>query len=107
MRWADVVRKLGRCEVQTQSVGSRLEVDERFEMGVVHGPLLGRETVLVVGNRQLPIEWLRNICTLAEYQEDLLVDLEACQLVELSCNECLYIPKIHQTPKEHEAQVVK
>jgi hypothetical protein len=54
-----------------------LKVDKRFEVGVVYGPLLWRETVLMVRNRQLPIKRLRNICTLAKYEEDLLVDLES------------------------------
>jgi hypothetical protein len=84
-----------------------LKVDERFEVGVVYGPLLGRETILMVRDRQLPIKWLRNVCTLAEYQEDLLVDLEGCQSVQLGPHECMYTPKIRRTPKEREAQVVK
>jgi len=107
MRWAGVIGQLGRCEIQPQSVGSWLEVDKRFEVGVVHGPLLGREAILVVSNRQLPVKWLRNVCTLAENQQDLLVDLKGCQFVDLSWDECWSIPKIRRTRKEHEAQVVK
>jgi len=56
-----------------------LKVDKRFEMGVIYGPLLRWEAILVVRDCQLPIEWLRNVCTLAENQEDLLVNLEGCQ----------------------------
>jgi hypothetical protein len=107
MRWAHGIRKLGRCEVQTQPVGSRLKVDKRFKVRVVHGPLLGRETILVVCDRQLPIERLRNVCTLAEDQEDLLMDLRRLSVCEFVRNECFRIPKIRRTRKEHEAQVVK
>lgn len=45
-------------------------------MAVVNRPLLGRETILVVVNCKLSIEWLCDVGALSRDQEDLLVYLD-------------------------------
>jgi hypothetical protein len=81
MCWASILRKFGRSKVQLQSVRSGLEVHQSLEVGIVNGPLLGWEAVLVVPDRQLAIERLRRVGALSRDQEDLLVDLVCGQYV--------------------------
>ena len=76
MRRAAILRKFGRSEVQSESIGSWLKINESFEVTVVDWPLLWREAILVVVNCQLSIKRLRDVCALARDQENLLMNLD-------------------------------
>lgn len=79
MRLAIWIGHFWRDKVEAESVGTRLEVYERFEVRVAHRPLCGREVVLMVVERHSAVHWLIWVCALPEDQEHFLVDLVNCQ----------------------------
>lgn len=72
LRWAP-----RRNKVETEPVGTRLEVYKSLEIRIAYWPGRRREIVLVVADNELPFELLRRIAKDTRNEEDLLMNLYA------------------------------